>query len=173
MTTDPQEEILDIVDADNRVTGATTRAEIHRLGLRHRACHIFVFNRSGQVLVQQRSMTKDNNPGLWDSAAAGHVDSGESYAGCAVRELEEELGLRVAAESLIEQFLLPASALTEMEFAQIYTVETDDPVVHDPVEVTQTRWCTPAELHDWMAASPGDFTAVCREIWHRLERITP
>lgn len=168
MTTDPQGEIIDIVDENNRVTGSTTRGEIHRLGLRHRACHIFVYDRSGRVLVQQRSLTKDNSPGLWDSAAAGHVDTGESYTQCAVRELYEELGLSVQSEHLVEEFLLPASAITGMEFAQVYSVVSGDQVQPDPVEVARTRWCTSGELSDWMSDSPDDFTAVCRLIWQRL-----
>ena len=39
-------------------------------------------------------MTKDTFPGAWDSSSSGHVDSGEDYDDCAVRELREELGLR-------------------------------------------------------------------------------
>ena len=59
----------------------------------HRAVHILVFNQRGELFLQKRSMSKDNDPGMWDSSAAGHVDSGESYLDCATREIEEELGV--------------------------------------------------------------------------------
>ena len=72
-TTDPQNELLDVVNSDNQVIGQNTRGEIHRLNQRHRACHMIVFNSRGEVFVQQRSLSKDNSPGLWDSSSAGHV----------------------------------------------------------------------------------------------------
>jgi len=72
------------------------RSEVHRLGLLHRAVHVLVFNSYGQVFLQKRSMKKDRQPGVWDSSASGHVDSGEDYDTTAVREVWEEIGLRLA-----------------------------------------------------------------------------
>src|SRR5512140_3639348 len=89
------EEIFDIVNAQDEVIGRGPRNEVHRLGLMHRAVHVLVFNARGEVFLQKRSMKKDRQPGLWDSSASGHVDSGEDYDACAVRELGEEIGLEV------------------------------------------------------------------------------
>src|ERR1700720_4981554 len=89
------EEIFDIVNDRDEVIGQRARAEVHRLGLMHRAVHVLVFNLRGQVFLQKRSMTKDRQPGLWDSSASGHVDSGEDYNACSVREVREEIGLRL------------------------------------------------------------------------------
>ena len=86
-------ELLDVVDADDRVIAVKTRGDIHAQGLKHRAVHILVFNGQGQVFLQKRSLSKDEQPGKWDSSAAGHVDSGETYLECASREIEEELGI--------------------------------------------------------------------------------
>ncbi|MCZ6882595.1 MAG: NUDIX domain-containing protein, partial [Gammaproteobacteria bacterium] len=86
------QELLDVVDEDDRIVCVKTRGEIHELGLMHRSVHILVFNSQRQLFIQKRSMSKDNQPGLWDSSAAGHVDSGEDYHSCAIRELAEELG---------------------------------------------------------------------------------
>src|SRR5512137_895073 len=98
------EEIFDVVNERDEVVGRNTRAEVHRLGLMHRAVHILVFNRRGEIFLQKRSMLKDRQPGLWDSSASGHVDSGEDYDACAVRELREEIGLQldVAPERLFK-----------------------------------------------------------------------
>ena len=74
---------------------AKPRSEVHRLGLLHRAVHVLVFNSRGEIFLQKRSMTKDREPGKWDSSSSGHVDSGEDYDACAVRELREEIGLIV------------------------------------------------------------------------------
>lgn len=167
-TTDPQDEIFDVVDEQNRVVGTASRAEVHKRGLRHRACHIIVFDPQGRVLVQQRSLTKDNSPGLWDSSSAGHVDSGETYTACAIRELGEELGLLIAAADLQEQFLLSPEPANGMEFAMVYTIQTDQSIEPDKVEVAAVRWLAAAELDAWIARSPDDFTEVFRNIWKRL-----
>src|SRR5258707_11287088 len=91
------EEIFDVVNERDEVLAQKPRNEVHRLGLMHRATHVLVFNSRGQVFLQKRSMTKDRQPGLWDSSASGHVDSGEDYDACVVRELREELGLQASA----------------------------------------------------------------------------
>src|ERR1041385_3576545 len=89
------EEIFDVVNERDEVIGCRSRGEVHRLGLLHRAVHVLVFNSRGQIFLQKRSMTKDKSPGLWDSSASGHLDSGEDYDASAVREVREEIGLRM------------------------------------------------------------------------------
>ena len=86
-------EILTVVDEHDRVIGARRRDEIHRLGLRHRATHVLVFDLAGRLFLQRRGLHKDSNPGLWDSSVAGHVDDGESYDQCCIREIKEEIGI--------------------------------------------------------------------------------
>ncbi len=87
-------EMLVVVDEDDQVVRQASRAEIHAKGLWHRSAHVLVVNREGQVLLQQRSMKKDLNPGRWTSSASGHVDADDaSYQVAARREFEEELGL--------------------------------------------------------------------------------
>jgi isopentenyldiphosphate isomerase len=90
------EEIFDVVNERDEVIDARPRREVHRLGLKHRAIHVLVFNARGETFLQKRSMTKDREPGKWDSSSSGHVDSGEDYDACAVRELREEIGLTAA-----------------------------------------------------------------------------
>src|SRR5882672_4757083 len=96
MSAQRQDEIFDVVNERDEVIGQRTRGEVHRLGLLHRAVHVLVFNGRGELFLQKRSMQKDKFPGAWDSSASGHLDSGEDYDACAVRELREEIGLKVA-----------------------------------------------------------------------------
>ena len=63
MTAGVSQELLDVVDAEDRVIGVKTRGEIHAQGLMHRAVHILVFNSKGELFLQKRSMSKDENPG--------------------------------------------------------------------------------------------------------------
>src|SRR5207237_10724606 len=90
------EEIFDVVNDRDEVIARKPRGEIHRLKLKHRAVHVLVFNSRGELFLQKRSMKKDCFPGAWDSSASGHLDSGETYGACAVRELREEIGLALA-----------------------------------------------------------------------------
>ena len=79
------EEIFDVVNERDEVIDRQPRGEVHRLGLKHRATHVLVFSERGEVFLQKRSMQKDRQPGLWDSSASGHLNSGEDYDACAAR----------------------------------------------------------------------------------------
>ena len=120
------EEIFDVVNERDEVIGQRSRNEVHRLGLMHRAVHVLVFNSAGLVFLQKRSLSKDRQPGLWDSSASGHVDTGEDYDACAVRELGEEIGLQlnVAPQRL---FKLAACHDTDQEHVWVYRCSAEGP----------------------------------------------
>lgn len=161
-------EILDVVDSGDRVVGQASRDEIHARALLHRSCHMILFNTKGQVFLQKRSLYKDNEPGLWDSSAAGHVDAGEDYLVCAVRELREELGLDVPSGDLKFCFKLPATADTGWEFASVYTLISDNELLLAPAEIDEGLWLTPAELDHWINTEPMQITLAFRRIWSQL-----
>ncbi|HLJ74165.1 MAG TPA: NUDIX hydrolase, partial [Thermoanaerobaculia bacterium] len=67
-------ELIDVLKPDGLPTGERKpKAEIHRDGDWHRAAHIWIVSRDGRFLIQRRSPRKENNPGLWDVSAAGHL----------------------------------------------------------------------------------------------------
>ncbi len=102
--TDPGQEIVQIVDRDNREIGAVAREIMRAQNLIHRASYILVFDRAGRILVQQRTMGKDIYPGHLDIAAGGVVLAGESYEQAARRELEEELGIQARLRFHFDQY---------------------------------------------------------------------
>lgn len=92
-TTDPQDELFDIVDENDYVIGTAKRGEVHKnKKLIHRAVNILVFKRA-ELLIQKRSNTKDTYPNYWTSSCSGHVLSNDTYENTAFRELQEELGV--------------------------------------------------------------------------------
>ena len=91
---DPGDEIVAIVDEDNNVVGAAPRREMRAKRLPHRSTYILVFNSQGEIYIQKRTRTKDVFPGYYDPAAGGVVLAGESYMEGALRELDEEMGIR-------------------------------------------------------------------------------
>ena len=97
-------EYLDVCDADGRPTGAVVeRSVAHSAGVRHRTAHVWLYREFGgrfQVLLQARSANKESFPGMLDTSCAGHVPAGERPIDAAVRELSEELGLRLRPEQL-------------------------------------------------------------------------
>jgi 8-oxo-dGTP pyrophosphatase MutT (NUDIX family) len=91
---DAADEIVAIVDGQNHVIGSAPRREMRVKRLPHRSTYVLVFNATGELYVQKRTMTKDVFPGYFDPAAGGVVLDGETYEEGAVRELEEEMGIR-------------------------------------------------------------------------------
>jgi len=166
-------EWLDVVDNSDSVIGRASRAEVHEKGLLHRSSHIVLFNSVGQVFVQLRSLKKDNHPGLWDSSAAGHVDSGESYLECAVRELSEELGIQLSPSDLQLRGKLTATAENGQEFTHIFSTISDDPLTLQAEEIDAGKWITPAELDDWIKKTPRIFTGTFLIIWDKIRSSLP
>ncbi|HEV7924338.1 MAG TPA: NUDIX domain-containing protein [Verrucomicrobiae bacterium] len=161
------EEIFDIVNERDEVIGRLPRSQVHREKLKHRAVHVLVFNARGEVFLQKRSMAKDCFPGAWDSSASGHVDSGENYDACAVRELGEELGL-VIATAPARLFKIAACAATGEEFCWVYRLQSEGPFVLQPEEIERGGWFTPARVAEWINQKPGDFASGFVLIWRKL-----
>jgi isopentenyldiphosphate isomerase len=161
------EEIFDVVNERDEVIGRQPRREVHRLGLMHRAVHVLVFNSRGQVFLQKRSMQKDRQPGLWDSSASGHVDSGENYDVCAVREVGEEIGLKLPAPPR-RLFKLPASAETDQEHVWVYRCVEEGPFTLQPEEIERGDWFAPEAVSRWMAERPQEFASALLVIWPRV-----
>jgi len=94
-------ELIDVLDAGGHSTGVTKlKRDIHRDGDWHRAAHLWIVSTSRHVLLQRRSLKKENHPGLWDVSVAGHVSAGESAVDAIVREAFEEIGLVIEAAEL-------------------------------------------------------------------------
>lgn len=165
------EEIFDVVNERDEVIGQRTRSEVHRLGLIHRAVHVLVFNSRGEVFLQKRSMTKDRQPGLWDSSASGHVDSGEDYDVCAERELLEEIGLKVPVPPR-RLFKLDSSAETDQEHVWVYRCDADGPLTLNPEEIERGNWFNPQEVASWMVRRPQEFASALLVIWKKLSQET-
>lgn len=162
------EEIFDVVNERDEVIGRKPRSEVHRLGLMHRATHVLVFNKRGQVFLQKRSLKKDRQPGLWDSSASGHVDSGEDYDACVVRELREEIGLQVS-EVPQRLFKLGAGPETDQEHAWVYRCEAEGPFELHPDELERGDWFEPEEVTRWMKERPEDFASALLVIWKKIK----
>lgn len=87
-------EYLNIVDEDDNIIGQETRSEVHRLGLLHHEVHVYFITSNKEIIFQHRAKDKDFYPDLLDATVGGHVDLGDDYKETAIREVEEETGLK-------------------------------------------------------------------------------
>ena len=145
------------------------RDTVHRLGLLHATVHIWAVKKNDdgkwEVLLQKRSSTKDSNPGCWDISSAGHIDTGDEKLESAVRELSEELGVRVNPAALLyigythRKVLKPfyGKMWPDNQISYIYTytgnVDIDDLFLQEE-EVEEVRWMTADELRDRIGNDP-------------------
>lgn len=88
------DELLDIVDEDDRVVGRARRGEAMARRLRHRCASVQVRDGLGRIFVHRRTPQKLVFPSMYDVVVGGVVGAGETYDACALREAEEELGVR-------------------------------------------------------------------------------
>jgi isopentenyl-diphosphate delta-isomerase type 1 len=167
------EEFFDIVDATDAVIGRAPRREVHARGLWHRAVHVLVFDAAGRTFLQKRALQKDTSPGCWDAACSGHVDSGEDYDAAAVRELGEEIGVRVGPGDLRRWLRVEACARSGWEFLWVYRLRHAGPFELHPEEIERGEWVAPAELTARMRLTPTEFTPAFRLIWERLAAEIP
>ncbi len=162
-----EEEIFDVVNDRDEVIGQLPRREVHRQGLRHRAVHVLIYNSKGEIFLQKRSASKDTFPRRWDSSAAGHLNPGEEYDACAMREVREELGFQMP--SVPERILrLEACSQTGQEFVWVYRCEAQGPFDLDAEEVETGDWFAPEYVTRWIREKPGDFAPALIHIWERL-----
>jgi isopentenyl-diphosphate delta-isomerase type 1 len=160
-------EVIEVVDADDNVIGTEFRGEVHRKRLMHRAAHVFLFNKRGEIYVQLRSANKDNHPGKLDSSAAGHVEPGESYRQTAVRELDEEIGIRA---DVAEVLRFPATEITDNEHTAVFEAFSDSKPIPNSDEIEWARFMTKDELTSMMEESPESFVPGFILLWKEYLR---
>ena len=160
-------EILEIVDAEDKVIGTATRAEIHRKRLMHRAVHVFVCNDRDEIYVQRRSASKDKHPLKLDSSAAGHVDPGETYEETAIRELHEELGIEAEVQEILR---VRASETTDNEHVVLFRVVTPQEPIPNPEEIVWGAFMSRAGLSQLLEEDPDDFVPAFSLLWKEFLR---
>jgi len=151
-----------VVDENDQLLHTAPRGEVHGNNLRHRAVHLLIFNRQGELFLQKRSRQKDRHPLLWDSSAAGHVDGTEEYDETAARELQEELGVTAPLTRVAK---LPCSERTGWEFIWLYRGEHDGPFQLAKTEIEYGEFFSIEVVSEWVNARPEDFAPGFLECW--------
>ncbi len=98
-------EFFDVVDDKGNPTGeVVSRDRAHKEGIQHRTSHVWIVRKSTKgydILLQKRNINKDSFPGMYDTSSAGHIKAGDEPINSAIRELEEELGIKADVSQLL------------------------------------------------------------------------
>ena len=162
------EEIVTVVDEENRPVAALPRHRVRGENLPHRATFIFVFDRAGRVLVQRRTALKDVCPGFHDLAAGGVVAAGESYEACAEREAAEELGIRGTPLEPRFDFYYGDDCIRC--FGRVFTCVHEGPFTLQAEEVESVEFRTVEEI---VAGRIAPLTPDTRLAFERLRALGP
>ena len=164
---DNAEELLPLVNELGQVIGKATRRECHS-GSKplHPVVHLHVFNRAGELFLQQRPAWKDIQPNKWDTAVGGHVDLGEDIATALRREVKEELGLTDFEPEFLTQYLFESER--ERELVHVFRTVTDVPPAPTS-ELDGGRFFTVAEIEARLGTD--FFTPNFEGEWRRLQAL--
>jgi len=138
------------------------KLETHLKGLRHKAVSVFVMD-GDKMLIQQRAMHKYHTPGLWANTCCTHPEWEEDAATCAVRRLDEELGLTGVTPVFRDQIEYRADVgggLIEHEVVDVFVADkTPAMTLHaNPDEVMNTKWISFDDLAVELAQNPDAYT---------------
>ena len=138
------------------------KLEVHKLGLRHKAVSVFVFYQ-GQLLIQQRAMSKYHSPGKWANTCCTHPEWDEDDLACAHRRLEDELGMRnmtLVSAGELEYRAHVGNDLIEHEVVQTFVAvcEHEPSISPNPDEVMAYKWVAPITLERLIATAPDQHT---------------
>ena len=156
-------EFLDVFDENNESLGySLSRKEIHDKNLFHRHVSSWIMNYDGLILLQQRSFSKNKNPGMW-AKTGGHVDAGESCDSAIKREVFEEIGLKVSDDQ-VSCYEVFKSELKENYYTYNYIFFTDfneNQFVLQSDEVEKVKYFSIEELEEFRRKNDSNFT-FCR-----------
>lgn len=158
------EKVILVDEQDNEI-GSMEKIEAHEKALLHRAFSIFIFNDEGQMMLQQRALTKYHSPGLWTNTCCSHPRPGELLYDATRRRIVEEMGFLCDMEEMFS-FIYKAPfdhGLTEHELDHVFfgRYNGEPEVNHD--EVAAWKWMELNALLVDMEKDPEGYT-----VWFRI-----
>jgi isopentenyldiphosphate isomerase/intracellular septation protein A len=141
-----EDEWFPIVTIEGYVTGKAPRRVCHdgKSRLLHPVVHLHLVNGSGRLFLQKRALTKDIEPGKWDTAVGGHVSLGETIEEALSREAREELDLKSFRPRFLGKYVWESPVEKELVFS--FITETDMLPVINRKEIAEGRYWSMNEI---------------------------
>lgn len=163
------EKVILVDESDNQL-GLMEKMEAHEKGLLHRAFSVFVLDKNGDLLLQQRAKSKYHSGGLWTNTCCSHPRDGETTIAAAHRRLEEEMGFDCEIEKMFH-FIYRAEldqGLTEHELDHLFVGYSDvDPNIN-PDEVESWKRMPIEAVEEDIKANPQEYTEWFKIIYDRF-----
>lgn len=154
------EQVILVNEADEEL-GFMEKMEAHEKAILHRAFSVFVFNESGEMLLQQRASTKYHSGNLWTNTCCSHPRPSETTQAAANRRLQEEMGFETPLEKAFD-FIYKApfdNGLTEYEFDHVYVGHYQGNIQPNPLEVKDYAFRTFEDIEALIIKEPTMFTS--------------
>lgn len=151
---------LILVDENDKPAGKMEKLQVHEQGLLHRAFSVFIFNKKGELLLQQRSENKYHSAGLWSNTCCSHPEFEEDTKEAAEKRLKEEMGLDCELEFKFK-FIYKANfenGLTEYELDHVYFGFTGELPIPDKSEVKSWKYLGIKELEKDVTGNSQNYT---------------
>ena len=169
-----EDEELILVDRDDNEIGHLSKALCHDGdGVLHRAFSLFLFNESGELLLQKRGESKRLWPGFWSNSCCSHPRRGESMQIATLRRLSDELNIEASLEH-VYQFCYTAEfgdAGSENELCHVYLGKVRGHLQPNDSEISDVRFVSTRSLEEELAQSPEGFTPWFKQEWQELIEI--
>ena len=137
-----------LVDENDRQVGLMEKQAAHVNPHLHRAFSIFIFNSKGELLMQQRALSKYHSPGLWTNTCCSHPRDGETLTEATSRRLMEEMGMTCEMHE-VYTFIYKApvgQGLTEHEFDHVWIGRSDETPQINREEVESWKYMSLSDL---------------------------
>jgi len=154
-----------LVDKSDKPLGLMEKMEAHIKGEMHRAFSVFIFNDKGEMMLQQRALSKYHSPGLWTNTCCSHPRQGEETSEAAHRRMIEEMGFDCEFDEAFT-FIYKADVglgLTEHEFDHVFIGRSDKTPNINPEEVNDWKFMSIENIIEDIAKSPDSYT-----VWFKI-----
>ncbi len=165
------EELVVLVDEQDKVTGTMEKMEAHRKALLHKAVSVFMVNSAGEWLLQRRALHKYHSGGLWTNSCCTHPYPDESSEASAKRRLQQEMGMDCDALEELFGFIYKEpldNELTEHEYDRVFWGKTDNVPRINPDEVAEYKYIAYPDLKNDVNKHPENYTVWFRLIFERV-----
>lgn len=155
-----REEVI-LVDELDKPIGVMEKLEAHQKGLLHRAFSVFIFNGKGELLLQQRALSKYHSAGLWTNTCCSHPRPNEDTMAAAKRRLIEEMGIETQLIHKTHFIYKTAfeNGLTEHEYDHIYFGNYSETPDINKDEVEAFKWMHPQIIKVEITNFPEKYTS--------------